>query len=339
MMSRTFLAFLVGALSTLAGAAHAFEVSENLRLHGYGDVGHVRSNAQAAEAGESAEKSTTYNLSLVANWRLGEQTSVWAQVFQSHDPARPRIDWAFVDHMATNGLRWRAGQVRMPFGLHNEFRDVQALRPSATLPLLYDEELGLIDESFYGVSVEADHRLDTGAVSYEIYAAGALLPGGDRTAYGQALGARVVYETTIDGLSLSWSGYGARLDPERTGEKQSKRAQAVSLRWKATSWDLQAETSRAFRYDRTHRADYLQGSWIANEHWEWVMRAERAATRPIGGESVTERRNVLGVAWRLNYNFGVRFEQRWHRGDAADGADGEGASRWRSSVLSVNYRF
>ncbi len=325
--------------------AHAVNFGDSLQLHGYGDLAQTHSNVDAGGERRGA-RLTSYNLSLVGTWELSDRTSVWAQVFQSTEPGRPRIDWAYVDHRSANGLRWRAGQVRLPFGLHNEFRDVQALRPGATLPMVYDEELGIVDESFYGASLESEHRFAASALSYEIYAVGALLPGGDRTSYGRGVGGRAVLETPLPGLSFRLSGYSARLDPERDGARLAKRATALSLRWEQGPWDVQAETSRAWRYDHAIRAHYLQGSWQPVDAWELMARVERAVTDTAqsGDDAFTESRRVLGLAWRFNHNLGVRLEHRWHRGYGLAVTNevvepGDGRKRSQSSVLSVNYQF
>jgi hypothetical protein len=345
-MLRSLLRAAAATLALVAVLpARAVDFGDSLHLHGYGDLAQTRSNVDASGERRGA-RLTTYNVSLVGTWDLSERTSVWAQVFQSNEPARPRIDWAYVDHRAANGLRWRGGQVRLPFGLHNEFRDVQALRPSATLPMVYDEELGIVDESFYGGSLESELRFGSSALSYEIYAAGALLPGGDRTSYGRAIGGRAIFETPLPGLSLRASAYSARLDPERDGARLTKRATALSLRWEQGPWDVQAETSRAYRYDHAIRAHYLQGSWQPVDAWELMARVERAVTDSAqsGNDAFKEGRKVLGVAWRFNHNLGVRLEHRWHRGYGLAVTQevlepGEGRPRWQSSVLSINYQF
>lgn len=344
-MLRLLLRTAAGLALAAVLSAHAVDFGDSLHLHGYGDLAQTHSNVDASGERRGA-RLTTYNVSLVGTWDLSERTSVWAQVFQSNEPSRPRLDWAYVDHQAANGLRWRVGQVRLPFGLHNEFRDVQALRPGATLPMVYDEELGIVDESFYGGSLESEHRFGSGALSYEIYAAGALLPGGDRTSYGRAIGGRAMFETPLPGLSLRASGYSARLDPERDGARLAKRATALSLRWERGPWEVQAETSRAWRYDDAIRAHYLQGSWQPLDAWELMARIERAVTdnAQSGNDAFRENRKVLGLAWRFNHNLGVRLEHRWHRGYGLAVTHevlepGEGRARSQSSVLSVNYQF
>lgn len=340
-------ALLFGLLVGLgfAKSAFALDLSDSLQLHGYGDVAATRASVDAS--GEnSAARMTTHNLSLVGNWKASDRTSVWVQLFQSNEPGRVRLDWAYVDHQAANGLRWRAGQVRLPFGLHNEFRDVQALRPGATLPIVYDEELGIVDESFYGVSVESELRLGNSVVSYEAYAAGALLPGGERTAYGPALGARVIIEPPLPGLSLRVSAYGARLKPHGADERQPKRAAALSLRWQRDPWDLQAEAAHSLHYDHRIQTQYVQGSWQFDPRWELMVRAERVVTDTAQrhDDAFRERQWVLGLAWRLNHNVGVRAEQHWHRGHGLAVIQewvepGLGQPRWTSSVLSLNFQF
>lgn len=346
MSTSTYLLAISAALSTvLAQPAFGLDLTETLQLHGYGDLAQSRSNVDPSGAGRGASK-TTYNTSLVGTWQASEQTSIWTQIHQSDEPNRLRIDWAYVDHRGANGMRWRAGQVRLPFGLHNESRDVQALRPGATLPVLYADDLGVVDESFYGGSVESQLQLGSSTLSYEVYGAGALLPGGDRTAYGPAIGGRAIFEPPVAGLSLGLSSYAARLKPAPGEQRQQKRATAFSLRWQHNPIELQAEWARGVRYGRGIETSYVQGAWQFARQWELMSRIERVITDTAQSEddAFRERRFVLGLAGRINHHVGLRLEQRWHRGNGMSVAQeviepGEGRARWASTVFSVNYQF
>ena len=137
-----FRAVLTVLLALAGSDARAVDVSEEISVHGYGDIGSARSNVDATGQ-EQGARETISNLSLVGIWQASERTKVWVQLFRSGDLGKVRVDWAFVDYQAPTGQTIRVGRVRLPFGLHNESRDVQALRPSASMPYLYNEELAL----------------------------------------------------------------------------------------------------------------------------------------------------------------------------------------------------
>lgn len=337
---------LLTALLALAGSnARAIDVSDQVALHGYGDIAHARSNVDAT--GEQlGARETAHNLSLVGVWQASERTKVWLQVFRSSELGKVRADWAFVDYQAPTGQTVRVGRVRLPFGLHNESRDVQALRPSASLPYLYDEELALVDESFDGASVEQRFALGGGAVTVEAFAANRLQSGGAESASGAVLGARAIVETPVEGLSLRASAFAGRLTPSSADERRSKRGWAASARYTHEAVDLQAEVARAFLYERSISTWYVQAARDLGERWQAVARLERIATDTAqrGDDAFEERRWVVGAAYRINEHFGLRLEQQFHRGYGIPVVHetleaGAGRHRWTSTVLSANYQF
>ena len=133
---------------------------------------------------------------------------------------------------------------RYPFGLHNDIRDVQALRPSASLPLVYFENLALVDESVRGASVK--HRFDWGeqSATVEAYAAMALDSDGSERIHGPMGGARVIIETPLEGLTLRASGYRGRFTMRSGDQQRTKHGWVISARFAGERLDLQAELAR-----------------------------------------------------------------------------------------------
>ena len=336
---------LLALAALVSSPARAVDLGERFELHGYGDLAHTVANVDATGERLGARE-TSHNLSLVGIWQATDRTRVWGQLFRSSELGKVRVDWAFADYHAGSGQTWRAGRVRMPFGLHNESRDVQALRPSASMPFLYDEELALVDEAFDGASVEQRIALGRGSATIEVYAAQQLLSGGPQSARGAALGARVGIETPIDGLSFRLSGYAGRLRPDGADERAAKRGWAASARYVRDAIDLQAEVARGRLYERSVSTWYLQGALELSERWQAVTRLEHITTDTArrGEDAFGERRLIAGLAWRISPNFGLRLEQQFHRGHAMAVLhetleEGEGRHRWTSTVLSANYQF
>lgn len=344
--TKPILTTLLTALLALAGGnAWAVEVSDQLELHGYGDIGHARSNVDATGQQLGANE-TMHNLSLVAVWQASERTKLWAQLFRSSDLGQVRVDWAFVDHQAPTGQTLRAGRVRLPFGLHNESRDVQALRPSASLPYLYEEDLALVDESFDGASVEQRFALGAGAATVEVFAANRLTAGGTQRARGVVMGARAIIETPVEGLSFRASAFAGRLTLNGADARRAKRGWAASARYKHEAVDLQAEVARGFLYGRSVSTWYAQAAHEVSDHWQAFARLERIATDTTqrGDDAFREQRWAVGAAYAVNQHFGLRLEQQFHRGYAIPVLlemveAGAGRPRWTSTVLSANYQF
>ena len=344
-MNLIFATLLAALLALTCNTARAVDVSQEISLHGYGDAGYAWSNVDAIKQ-DSVRRETISNLSLVGIWRASERTKVWAQLFRSGELGTVRIDWAFIDFQAPTGQTLRLGRVRMPFGLHNESRDVQALRPSASMPYLYNEELALVDESFDGASVEQRFALDGGAITVEAFAANRMLSGGKQTARGPTVGTRAIIETPVEGLSFRASAFAGRLTPDTTDTRKTKRGWAASARYKQDAVDLQAEVARGFLYERRVATWYLQAAHDVGERWETFARIEGVVTDTAqrGDDAFQEQRWAVGAAYKISDNFGVRLEQQFHRGygipvlnEAIEA--GAGRHRWASTLLSLNCQF
>jgi len=343
---KTIVTPLLTTLLWLAGTdARAVDVSEHLALHGYGDIGHAWSNVDATDRALGAGE-TMHNLSLVGIWQASERTKLWAQLFRSSDLGKVRVDWAFVDYQAPTGQTLRVGRVRLPFGLHNESRDVQALRPSASLPYLYEEHLALVDESFDGASVEQRFALGDGSATVEVFAANRLTAGGEQSARGAVIGARAIIETPVEGLSFRMSAFAGRLTPDGSDARRSKRGWAASARYSHDGVDLEAEVARGSLYERQVSTWYLQAARDVGERWQAFARLERIVTdlSQAGDDAFQEQRWAVGAAYRIHENFGVRLDQQFHRGYGIPVLNetveaGAGRHRWTSTLLSANYQF
>ena len=352
-------ALCAGTLATMVTLAssggRASESEEQFQLHSYGDLSHERSTVDASGM-QMGERETSSNLSLVGVWQVTDRAKVWTQLFRSSELGKFRVDWAFVDFQTTGAQTLRLGRIRLPFGLHNEMRDVQALRPTASMPFMYDEELAFVDEAFDGASVEQHFDIGASTVKLEAYGAANLLSGGAETARGSAVGARVVLETPVDGLSLRGSVYSGRLkrnkevalDDANTQKDahQRKRAWAVGLRYLQDHIDVQLEMARGFLYDHSVTTAYVQAAVPLAQHWTAAARLERIVTDTSqrGNHAFQEQRLVFGVGYTLSESFGLRLEQQFHRGYGMPVMHeileaGTGRHGWKSTVFSVNYQF
>ena len=339
------VALLALVMLSASTNAIALEVGDQFELHGYGDLTQTWSSVDATGQRLGARK-TNHAVWFVAAWQVAERTKLWAQLGRNREVNWDNIDWLFVDYQAASGQTWRLGQIPLPFGLHNEGRDVYALGPSASLPLVYAENLALVDESVTGASVK--HRFDWGAQSatVEAYAAKVLNSGGGERVRGPMGGARVIIETPLEGLTLRASGYRGRFAMSTGDQQRTKYGWVMSARFAGERLDLQAELARGFVFDHGVSAWYAQAAYTLDANWRAVARIDQAVTDTAqsSDDAYRERRLTLGLAYTINQHLGLRLEQRFHRGYASMVADevleaGQGRPRWTSTLLSVNYQF
>ena len=274
------VALLAILMACASASTTALEVGGQFEIHGYGDLTHTRSNVDATGQRQGAQQ-TAHDISFVAAWQLDERTKLWAQLGKNSELKWGHIDWVFIDYQAASGQTWRLGQIQLPFGLHNETRDVQALRPSASLPLVYLESLALVDEFIRGASVK--HRVAWGeqSATVEAYAATELRSDGAEIMQGRVGGARAIIETPMEGLTLRASGYRGRFKVSPGDQQHTKYGWALSARFADGRLDLQAELARSFVLDHGVSAWYVQAAHtLTPTDKPWRVSNKPSATPP-----------------------------------------------------------
>jgi hypothetical protein len=154
---------------------------------------------------------------------LAEDLQVGIQLF-ARDLGRignydAQLDWFYIDYRWANWLGFRAGRVKVPFGLYNEINDIDAARPFVLLPQsIYptrqrDYLLAQTGVELYGY---VDLRAG-GAIDYRLYAGTIFLDEDDTEVQPGApfaivdlripyvVGARVLWETPVTGLRVGGS--------------------------------------------------------------------------------------------------------------------------------------
>lgn len=121
--------------ATPAPAGRPASDLRDLQIHGFVSEGGFLSTSGdyigAASSGSLELFEAAINVSTAVTDRLRAGVQVFARNLGAlEDP--PRFDWAFLDYRWRPWLGLRAGIVKMPFGLYNEYADID----SARLPIL-----------------------------------------------------------------------------------------------------------------------------------------------------------------------------------------------------------
>jgi hypothetical protein len=111
-----------------------------MQVHGFvSEGGFVTTSGDyigASSSGSLALFEAALNVSMEVTDRLRAGVQLFGRDFGAfEDP--PRFDWAFLDYRWRTWLGVRAGIVKMPFGLYNEYADID----SARLPILMPQGL------------------------------------------------------------------------------------------------------------------------------------------------------------------------------------------------------
>jgi hypothetical protein len=158
----------------------------------------------------------TFNKQISSNLRAGLQ--LFARDFGSTGNYQINFDWFVLDYRWRNWLGFRVGKVKIPYGLYNESRDIDAARAPVFLPQsVYPEDqrdylLAQTGIDLYGYI----DLLGAGSLEYQLYR-GTLQVGIDQTGtvglpYQVATetvpyvdGGRVIWETPLRGLRVAGS--------------------------------------------------------------------------------------------------------------------------------------
>jgi hypothetical protein len=140
---------LVAAALAVAAPATAFDVGDGLlSVSGFGRWGYGNTDGNAYLLGRDAGKGDNIGMALNIFSKPMDRLAVSTQIF--YDASKINIDWAFAEYRLYDWLRFRAGQVKMPFTAYMETKDVGTLRPFYNLPASIYSFSDLAAESYFG---------------------------------------------------------------------------------------------------------------------------------------------------------------------------------------------
>jgi hypothetical protein len=202
----------------------------------------------------------------------------------------PRIDWAYLDFRWRPWLGLRAGVIKMPFGLYNEYVDIDAARLPILLPesvypvrnrdvLLSHTGFSLYGSRVLGGSGELEYQAWLGALTIAREAldlVGATLDGAQAR---YVAGAQVFWHPPVDGLRAGATLLRASIDfrislvPETT-------AALIMAGLVAPEFDGKLVISQRPDTLVVGSAEYARGDWLfAAEYSRWFKR--QRSTLPV----------------------------------------------------------
>ena len=339
-----FVASILLLECSLTITAHAVDLNESLQLHGYGHVGALNTDANNYFKADNGTTWDYKDLALLFTGKLNERSNAWIELFTVD--GKNRVDWAFVDYQVASGPLLRLGQIKMPIGLYNEIRDVEFIRPSSLQPFLYQESVEITNEAYQGVGLAYDHEFGRGSLTWDLYAGkSAEYEAGDHH-HENLLGARVSYQTPVEGLRAMISTFKEKLTHIATNQSDDKHSYIVSLDYSPGDLDLKTEYGQSTAFGKTIETWYAQAAYSFNEHWKPYLRYDYITTDVDnkGDPSFYQYSTVAGLGYTINANFGLRMETHFNHGYAmpvvAEQMDaGTGAINWKLSAISLNFNF
>lgn len=250
-----------------AGAADIGAPGENtsVAVHGFVSPGFMVStgnNYLADSKGgtfEFTEVGINFTMPITDKLRAGMQ--LFARDLGKVGNYTPRMDWFYLDYRFEDWLGFRAGRVKIPFGLYNDTSDIDAARVPILLPQsIYslqnrDFLLAQTGGEIYG----RINLRSAGALEYRHYAGAIFLSTTSQTTLSSGVedinapyvvGERMIWETPLDGLRLAGSLQALRIDASfvynqrKIGVKVPVVMTVASVEYAAHDLLLSAEYSR-----------------------------------------------------------------------------------------------
>jgi hypothetical protein len=235
-----------------------------------------------------SEIGINFTKSLTDKLRMGIQ--LFAQDLGPTGNYDVKADWFYLDYRWRDWLGFRAGRVKIPFGLYNDTSDIDQARVAVLLPQsVYPEEdrnyllaqtgvelygyaksrhVGALDYALYGGTIFLDETTPAGS-PYQIQSFNVpYLAGG-----------RLMWETPLDGLRVGGSVQTLRLDASILEGSESATLQVPATLWVAS-------------------AEYAAGDLLlAAEYSRWYLsdRTSNPAVVPASPTQISERAYVLAT--------------------------------------------
>lgn len=289
-----------------------------LRIHGFVSEGAFISTANdfigSSSRGSFKMLETGLNIVVepIDGLRVGVQVVARSVGTLSEDT--PRLDWAVIDYRLQRWLGMRAGLIKMPLGLYNEFADIDSARNAILLPQsLYparnrDALIAHIGFGLYGnVSLG-----DVGALDYEALVGTLTIPRsaltlGDNVRLDSVdtryvLGGRLFWLTPLEGFRVGVTYMRTVIDFYFTIDAATTNL-AIMMNLVPAGYDGKIKVSQDPTSIWIASAEYITGDWLfAAEYSRWLK--HQAASLPALVPTLDEdaERFYAMVNYRLSPN-------------------------------------
>ncbi len=215
-----FCLLLLSAGTCVSAEFDSGSLAENIQIHGFASQGYLTSDQNnyyaKTEEGSFEFNEFGLNIGIDPSERLRVAIQVLSRDLGEFGNNTVEVDWAYGQYRWRDWFGLQAGMLQIPWGLYNETRDLDFLRPWIFLPPgLYDEQSRDVYDAFLGIGVMGDMFWKPGGgLSYSfgygektLDETSSAFSNEARNHYNQAelriheiLGGKLIWETPLDGL-------------------------------------------------------------------------------------------------------------------------------------------
>lgn len=302
-MRRGYRAALIAAAAgtslSVSGISFGAEVggeggAPDLQIHGFVSPGYILTTANnylaKTEHGSFEFTEAGVNLTMPVTDRLRTGVQFFGRKLGSTGNYSAKLDWFYLDYHWQDWLGFRAGRVKLPFGLYNDTSDIDAARVPILLPQsIYpatnrDFLLAQTGGEFYGrigvpVLGDVEYRAYGGTISLEAQSTPQLQVVDLNVPY--LVGGRVLIEPAVLGLRFGASLQALELDSDIVAGTSPATVKLPAILWVASAEYSAHEILVAAEYSR----------------WDVRLRSSDPAVFPES-YSVSERAYLM-ASWRV----------------------------------------
>jgi len=289
-----------------------------LQIHGFASEGGFVSTANDYIGDSSQGDLHFFEAGLNVSTEVADRLRVGLQLFgraegRFHD-LPPRLDWAYLDYRWQSWLGLRAGIIKMPFGLYNEYADIDAarlsiLQPQAVYPL--QDRSALLAQT--GFSLYGEARLGGGgSLEYQAWLGTLDVPSNALNVNGATLdsvdthyvtGAQVFWHPKLEGLRIGATYLRASLDFNLTLSPANIMA-VVAAGLEPPTYDGKLVISQTPTTLIIGSAEYLLGDWtFAAEYSRWLTHQSSTLSALLPDFDRDNERFYVLAARRLSERF------------------------------------
>lgn len=238
-------------IAVAGGPARADDEAGNetaLQLHGFASQGALLTsdNNYLARTKRGSLEFTEAGINFTKSFddRLSAGLQLFARDLGPAGGYAANFDWLYLDYHWQDWLGLRAGRVKLPYGLYNDTSDIDAAQPVILLP---QSVYPAVNRNFFlaqtGLELYGYRSLGTaGALDYHVYGGTLSLSIPDSNGLHiesldvpYVAGARVVWETPVEGLRIGGSVLSGEIDGAYTVLAMSPPA-VIAFGVRATNW-------------------------------------------------------------------------------------------------------
>jgi len=342
---------LIIGIVACANASFA-QQSSKTAIHVFGGWAYGKTDGNGYLSGTKKGDYSATSLSLAISAAPAGHLRIFASSQQTESTTQ--IDYAFGEWTFSDALRLRAGKIKHPFGISTEVYDVGTLRPFFSLPQSVYGPVGTLAESLNGVGAAGVRRLGPSwTVKYDAYFGALSLPYADFGEEGhggaatgeqvldtkEVIGARLVVETPIDGLSFGASAYSGKLAPDESAMRPRHSAAGLQAEYLTDRVSLRAEWTRPRTGDEGEHGGYFEAAYHLTSHWQVAARHEELHEDADHSLIGHHHESALGINYWVSPHFVVKLSAHKVEGLHLVVPETDGQAKPKTTLLNFGAQF